>query len=48
MIEQDEERDVYVVVTGLFEQFFTIARDVSPTLGKSVYSGMGSTTRTEG
>ncbi|CAN0210030.1 unnamed protein product, partial [Ectocarpus sp. 8 AP-2014] len=45
---QDEERDVYAVVTGLFEQSFTISREFSAGSGSRASSGMGNATRTEG
>ncbi|CAM9378501.1 unnamed protein product [Ectocarpus fasciculatus] len=45
---QDEERDVYAVVTGLFEQSFTISREFPAGSGSRASSGMGSATRTEG
>lgn len=45
---QDEERDVFAVVTGLFEQSFTISREFPSGSGSRAPSGMGSATRTEG
>ncbi|CAM9351160.1 unnamed protein product, partial [Ectocarpus sp. 6 AP-2014] len=45
---QDEERDVYAVVTGLFEQSFTISREFPAGSGSRASSGMGNATRTEG
>ena len=44
--EQDEERDVFAVVTGVFEQSFTISREFPS--GSGSRAGMGSATRTEG
>eukprot|EP00752_Nemacystus_decipiens_P001235 g1234.t1 len=43
---QDEERDVFAVVTGVFEQSFTISREFPS--GSGSRAGMGSATRTEG
>ncbi|CAM9640951.1 unnamed protein product, partial [Discosporangium mesarthrocarpum] len=47
---QDEERDVYAMVTGLFKQCFAIPRDVAttPGLSKPFSGGRSGATRTEG
>lgn len=45
---QDEERDVFAVVTGLFEQAFTISKELPPGSGGRTSSGMGNATKTEG
>lgn len=45
---QDEDMDVYAVVTGLFEQVFTISREFPYGGGGQTPSGTGSATQTEG
>lgn len=45
---QDEDMDVYAVVTGLFEQVFTISREFPYGGGGQTPSGTGSATKTEG
>lgn len=47
-VAQDEDMDVYAVVTGLFEQVFTISREFPYGGGGQTPSGTGSATQTEG
>ena len=45
---QNEDMDVYAMVTGLFEQAFTISREFPYGSGSQTPSGIGSATKTEG
>lgn len=48
LLLQDEDRDIYAVVTGLFEQTFTISKELASGGGFGQLRRMDSATRTEG